>query len=252
MHAPCHILITGASSGIGAALAVEYAAPGICLSLHGRDVARLESTAEQARRRGAVVALHNGDVTDAADMAAWIAARDAVRPLDLVIANAGISGGTSRQPETAAQVAAIFAVNVGGAINTIQPALDIMKKRGRGQIALVSSLAGFRGFAGAPAYCASKAAIRVYGEGLRADMAPHGIAVNVICPGFVKTPMTDVNPFPMPFIMPADRAARIIRRGLEQNRARIAFPFAMYVCARILAAMPQAVMDAIAARMPRK
>ena len=127
-----------------------------------------------------------------------------------------------------------------------------MKLRGRGQVAIISSLAGFRGFAGAAAYCASKAAVRVYGEGLRAEMARFNVEVNVVCPGFVETPMTDVNPFPMPLLMSPEQAARIIRDGLAVNRARIAFPLRMYAVVRLLAAVPQPVMDFIAARMPRK
>jgi short-subunit dehydrogenase len=251
MRNPRHILITGASSGLGAALALEYAGPGIHLSLHGRDRERLSQIAAAVGQRGAENSTHCGDVTDAEDMAAWIRARDQALPLDLVIANAGISGGTAKG-ESAEQVAAIIAVNVGGVFNSVQPALPLMTQRGRGQIAIVSSLAGFRGFPGAPAYCASKAAVRVYGEGLRGEAARHHVEVNVICPGFVKTPMTDVNPFPMPLIMPPERAARIIRAGLAANRARIAFPWRMYVMIRFLAALPQPWIDLIAARTPKK
>jgi short-subunit dehydrogenase len=252
MRDPRHILITGASSGIGAALAFTYAAPGIILSLHGRKAERLERTAAQARRRGAEVATHMGDVTDAETMAAWIKERDKAAAIDLIIANAGISGKTSRIEEIDDQSKTVFAVNVSGVFNTIHPALPLMKERGFGQIAIVSSLAGFRGFAGSSAYAASKAAVRVYGEGLRAEMAPYGVEVNVICPGFIKTPMTDANPFQMPFLMSPERAARLIRKGLADNKARIAFPWQMYAIVRFLAALPQPMMDFVAARLPKK
>jgi len=252
MRNPKHIVITGASSGLGAALALEYAAGGVRLSLHGRNGERLAQVAAQARHLGAEVATHSGDVGDKDDMAAWIAARDTVHEIDLVIANAGISGGTSRQRESAEQVEAIFAANVGGVFHTVQPALACMMGRRRGQIAIISSLAGFRGFAGAPAYCASKAAVRVYGEGLRGEMMRHNIEVNVVCPGFIKTPMTDVNRFCMPMIMSPEQAARIIRRGLERDRAHIAFPFMLYAAVRLLAALPQGLMDFIGTRMPKK
>ena len=167
-----HILITGASSGIGAALAFEYAAPGVTFSLLGRNAERLAHSASRASSRGATVVTHAGDVTDANSMATWIAERNAALPLDLVIANAGISGRTSRAEELAEQAMSVFAVNVGGVFNTIHPVLPLMRERGRGQIAILSSLAGFIGLAGAAAYASSKAAVRVYGEALRAEMAP--------------------------------------------------------------------------------
>ncbi len=252
---PRHILITGASSGIGAALTQHYAAAGVCLSLHGRNAERLGAVAEQARRKGAEVAIHSGDVCDASDMATWVAGCAARMPIDLVIANAGISGGTFSKGgggESAEQIAAIFATNVTGVFNTVHPTIEVMKKQGNGQIAIVSSVAGFRGFAGATAYCASKAAVRVFGEGLRAELAPLNIAVNVVCPGFIRTPMTDTNPFPMPFILTPERAARIIARGLAANKGRIAFPLPVYIMARIMAGLPQIVADKIAALLPRK
>ncbi|MFA4995476.1 MAG: SDR family NAD(P)-dependent oxidoreductase [Bdellovibrionales bacterium] len=252
MHNPHHIAITGASSGIGAALALTYASRSVILSLHGRNAERLERIAVQARARGAEVSVRVGDVTDEKDMAAWVLERNDVADIDLLIANAGISGGTSRIENIAEQTKAIFATNVTGVFNAIHPVLPLMMRRRRGQIAIVASLAGFRGFAGSAAYAASKAAVRIYGEGLRAEMAPHGIEVNVVCPGFIKTPMTDVNPFHMPFIMSPERAARIICEGLACNRARIAFPWQMYALIRFLTALPQSFMDSVAERLPRK
>jgi short-subunit dehydrogenase len=219
--------------------------------LHGRDRDRLTSVAAQAAQRGAVVATHIGSVTEGADLKAWIEARDAAMPIDLVIANAGISAGTSRG-ESADQVARIFAVNVTGVFNTIHPALPFMQQRRRGQIAIISSLAGFRGFIGAPAYGASKAAVRVYGEALRAEMAVHSVEVNVVCPGFIKTPMTDANNFRMPFLMDVTRASRLIRTGLLRNKARIAFPAIMYAIVWLIAALPQPLADFISRRGPRK
>ncbi len=247
-----HILITGASSGIGAALAEEYAAPNITLSLQGRDAGRLKNVAESCEKRGATAHTILIDVTDKEGMAAWIHASDARQPLDLVIASAGISAGTGDYKETEAQSRRIFDVNLTGVLSTIHPALPLMAARKRGQIAILSSLAGFRGFAGAPAYCASKAAVRVYGEALRPDMTRQGVKVNVICPGFVKTPMTDVNKFHMPFLMSAERAAKIIRKGLEADKPRIAFPWQMYFIVRIFSALPAKFLDKISALLPRK
>ncbi len=248
-----HVLITGASSGIGAALAEVYAAEGARLSLHGRDAVRLAEVAEKAARRGAAgVSVKSGDVRDASDMKEWLGERDAAAPLDLVIANAGISAGTGGGRESEEQIRNIMAVNVDGVLNAVDPAIPLMTSRQRGQIAIMSSLAGFHGFAGSPAYCASKAAVRVYGEGLRQLLAPEGVAVSVICPGFIRTPMTDVNRFHMPFLMPVEKAAAIIRKGLEGRRARIAFPWPMYAAVMGLSLLPQWLSEPMLSRVPRK
>lgn len=247
-----HLAITGASSGIGTALAELYAAPGVRLALQGRNAERLATVAAAAQRKGATVITKILDVTDAAAVAAWLGECDRQQPLDLVIANAGVSGGTGGGEESAEQSRTIFAANVTGVLNTVQPAITLMTKRGRGQIAIMSSLAGFRGFAGTPSYCASKAAVRVYGEAWRGELAAHGVEVNVICPGFIKTPMTDANPFPMPMMMTAERAARIIQKGLAHNRARIAFPWPIYALVRLLAALPQDWINRPMRGLPRK
>ncbi|MBI3444023.1 MAG: SDR family NAD(P)-dependent oxidoreductase [Magnetospirillum sp.] len=252
MSAPASILITGASSGLGAGLARAYARAGATLHLSGRDGARLEEVAAQCRTRGAEARTTLLDVTDAAATQAWVQAAEAACPLDLLIANAGISGGTLGGGETAGQSRAIFAVNVQGVFNTVLPALPAMQGRRRGQVAIMASLAGFRGFPGAPAYCASKAAIRVWGEGLRGELAPFGIGVSVICPGFVETPMTAVNQFAMPFLMDVEQASAIMVRGLAANRGRIAFPWQTHLLARMAGCLPSAWIDLIAARMPKK
>jgi NADP-dependent 3-hydroxy acid dehydrogenase YdfG len=246
------MLLTGASSGLGAALARAYARPGAVLHLSGRDRGRLDAVAAGCRALGAEVFSTVLDVTDAIAVSAWVRTAEGRRPLDLVIANAGISAGTHGGGESAEQIRAIFAVNVDGVFNTIMPALPAMRARKRGQVAIMSSLAGFRGFPGAPAYCASKAAVRIWGEGLRADLAAEGLKVSVICPGFVETPMTAVNNFKMPFLMQVDQAAEIIRRGLERDRGRIAFPWAMHGLARLAGCLPSALMDAAARFTPRK
>jgi short-subunit dehydrogenase len=263
-HGPREILITGASSGIGAALARAYAAEGVTLHLGGRDRDRLEAVAADCRARGSRAVTRCQDVAEARGMAAWITEACAGGALDLVIANAGISGeakaasGTpdGRPGEAHALAGKILAVNVAGVVNTVYPALEAMLKMPapatgrRGQIAIMSSLAGFRGMPTAPAYCASKAALRSLGEGLRPAMARHGIGVSVICPGFVESPMTEGNPFPMPFLMPADRAAAIIKRGLARNRARIAFPLRLAAAAWLFGILPPAWTDPLVRRAP--
>jgi len=252
MRDPKSILITGASSGIGAALASLYAAPGVTLALGGRDAQRLAQVAADCRAKGAVVEAASVDVTDAEAMARWVAAADDVAPLDLVIASAGVSGGTLGRGESRQQAAAIFATNVAGVIHTVHPAAERMRARRRGQIAIMSSLASFRGMPGAPAYSASKAAARSYGEALRGSLHRHDVGVTVICPGFVRTPLTNVNRFRMPLLMDAERAARLIRRGLARNRSRIAFPLRLYALAWLLGALPPSWTDRALRRLPEK
>lgn len=252
MKDPKSILITGGSSGIGEALALDYAAPGVFLALTGRNRERLEAVAGRCRARGAVVAARVVDTRDATVLAAWLADVDRDHPLDLAIANAGISAGTGSFGESDRQARDIFAVNVDGVVNTVLAAASLMRPRRRGQIALMSSLAGFRGFPGAPAYCASKAAVRVWGEALRGALAREGIAVSVICPGYVKSPMTERNDFPMPFLIGAGRAAGVIRRGLAANRARIVFPRRLFAAVWLLALLPPAWTDPLLGRLPTK
>lgn len=249
---PAAILITGASSGIGEALARDYAGPGLFLALSGQNKKRLEGVAEACRSFGADVITAVVDVADRDATRRWIKAVDADHPLDLVIANAGTSSGTGGRGETETQARDIFSVNMAGVLNTIWPALTPMRERGQGQIAIVSSVAAFRGLPGAPAYAASKAAVKSYGEGLRGWLAADGVHVSVVCPGFVRTRMTEKNIYPMPFLMDADKAARIIRKGLERNKSRIAFPWPMYALAWLMGALPPGWTDALFKRLPKK
>ena len=252
MRNPNTIVITGGSSGIGAALAMGYAAPGRQLFLTGRNADRLADVGARVRAQGADCDTAVLDVTDQDAMRAWLTEIDTTAPIDLVIANAGISGGTAGGLEDDAQTRRILAVDLDGVLNTIQPVIPRMVGRGGGQIALISSLAAFRGYTGAPAYCAAKAAVRVYGESLRGALRADGIGVTVVCPGFVRSRMTDANTFRMPLLMDTDRAARIIRRGLARNKARIAFPWPTYFGAWLAATLPPAWVDPLINRMPRK
>lgn len=249
---PRTILITGASSGIGAALAKLYARRQIQLYLTGRNEERLEAVAKTCRQRGASVVTSLIDVTESSALSSWIHDIDRKTPIDLVIANAGISAGTSGHGENWAQVEAIFRTNIDGVLNTIQPIIPHMKQRGRGQVALVASLAGIRGLPSSPAYSASKACVRVYGEGLRGYLKQFGIRVNVISPGFIRTPMTDVNNYRMPGMMSATRAAKIIQKGLMKDKPSITFPWYMNALLWCFAALPQGWTDPLFARLPGK
>jgi NADP-dependent 3-hydroxy acid dehydrogenase YdfG len=228
---------------VGSALSRVYAAPGIHLALGDLDKDRLEVLTIACRSLGATVDSRVVDVTDRADMASWIEGADARQPLDLVISLAGISRGTARREEEMEEVRAVFDVNLNGMLNTIEPALPLMRKRRRGQIALMSSQAGSRGFPVAPSYCATKAAIRVYGEGLRARLLRENIWVSVIIPGFIKGPLTADNPYPMPFLISAERAAHIIKRGLARNQPRLRFPQPIAAAMYLLSLLPPSWVD---------
>ena len=219
------IVITGASSGIGEAIALDYARPGAALALTGRDPERLETVASACRAKGATVFAETIDVVERERFADWLKAFDDAHPVDLILANAGISVDKDNSSiDDFAVIRRTFDVNVFGVLNTVEPLLDRMIARRRGQIAVVSSLAGFIGLPYSASYNASTAAVRVWGESLRYVLKKHGIGVSVICPGFVVSRMTANAPFPMPFLMSSARASAIIRRGLANNRARIAFP----------------------------
>ena len=251
MRDPCSVLITGASSGIGAALARAYAAPRTHLALCGRDAARLAAVADFCRDRGAEVMEACLDVTEAAAVAAWIVNVDRTSPLELVIANAGIQGGLWRDGagETLGELHRVMEVNFGGVSNTVHPVLPAMRRRRRGQVALISSLAALRGIPFSPGYCASKAAIKIYSEALRSWLAPEGIDVSVVLPGFVETRLSDTVSGPKPLILSPERAAGIIRRGLAKGRRQIAFPYPLYLGMQLMRALPARLVDPILRRV---
>jgi len=252
MQIPNSILITGASSGIGDALARLYARSGTSLYLSGQNVERLEILGEICREKGAMIQTKVIDVTDAAAMALWIEECDAHKRLDLVIANAGVSGGGPGIGHGLHATRQILATNVDGVVNTVLPILDKMLDRRNGQIAIMSSLAAFRGLPGSPAYCASKAAVKAWGESLRVRYARDGVKISVICPGFVESRMTADNHFSMPFLMDSDRAAAIIQRGLIHNKGRIAFPFGTYAASWLLDILPTNLTDWMIRDLPAK
>lgn len=252
MKNPQHILITGASSGIGEALALFYAKPGATLFICGQNIERLSGVAKRCEEKGARVFAEKRDVADAGAMENWISRCDKITPLDLVVANAGVSAGPGKNGESSELTRRIFAVNVNGVLNTALPALEKMTPRGHGQIALVSSLAGYRGLPSAPAYSGSKNAVRAWGEAIRGYIKPYGVEVSVICPGFVKSRITEKNTFPMPFLMSADKAAAIIARGLAKNKGRITFPPLLAFAAWAAGCLPAPVAEFILTKLPKK
>ncbi len=250
------VLITGASSGIGRALALACAGPGVVLHLSGRDGGRLAAVADACRERGAEVRPRVLDVSRAAEMAEWI---EGAGRLDLVVANAGISAGTGDGvAETPEQVRAIFAANLEGALNTIIPAIRVMEgqaadvKGVRGRIAAIASIAAFVAAPGAPSYCASKAALDGWVTATAATARARGVVLVSVCPGYIRTAMTAGNRFPMPGLMEADRAAAIILRGVAAGRRRVVFPWWLGLAARLVGRLPPRLSAALLSRAPGK
>jgi short-subunit dehydrogenase len=240
---PQRIIVTGASSGIGKALALRYAREGASLGLLGRHNERLEAVARECRALGAEVKTGAIDIRRRAELKQWIVDFDRVVPVDLVIANAGVMEGTPPggeiEPPDAAY--ALMETNVLGLLNTVQPLLPAMMARGRGQIALISSLAGFVPLADSPSYSASKAAVLSYGLSLRDLLLPHGVGVCVICPGYISTPMMHRENGPKPFAMSAEKAAELIARGIDGNKPMVVIPRFFGALTRISGMLPERV-----------
>lgn len=244
---PRAVLITGATGGIGGALAMAYAEPGTTLILQGRNAARLVELAARAEVKGARVLTQILDVRDHAPLKAWLEEVCVRESVDLILVAAGLNChiGPQGKAEDGSEARALIEVNLLAAMATVEAVLPWFRRRGQGQIALFSSLAAWFGLPVTPTYCASKAAIKAYGEALRGWLGPEGIRVNVVMPGYVESQMCRDMPGPKPFLWPADRAARAIRRGLESNQARISFPFPLNFGTWWLSVLPPEVSERI-------
>lgn len=241
------ILITGASSGLGAGLAKNYAAPGVHLVLTARDAARLEATAAACREKGATVVTGLFDIREAEPLGSWLLDQDQATPFDLVIAAAGVSAGTGEDdmPEGVDLAAMQVRANLLGTIHTVEPLLPRMIARKSSHVAVVASTAALRGLPYSPGYSASKAGVRAYGEALRALLSPKGVTVTVVVPGFFDTPMTDRWKGPTPFMLSLDKMVAAIRRGLDARRARIVVPRLLALGTQATDLMPAAIGDRI-------
>lgn len=251
---PLRVFITGASSGIGAALAREYAARGAVLGLLGRRRAALDallaSLPHPERHRAYAV-----DVTDHAALAQ--AAQDFIGThggADVVLASAGISYGTlTERLDDLPLFESVVATNLTATIATFAPFIETMKAaKGPRRLVAIGSMAGIRGMKGAGAYCASKAAVHSYAESLRLEMRRYGIRVVTIAPGYIDTPMTSNNHFPMPFLMPADRFAAQALRAIDAGASFRVIPWQMGLVARLLRLLPNGLFDLLFARAPQK
>ena len=245
------VFITGASSGLGAALAVHYAAQGAIIGLVGRDEARLDAIRRTLATTSERYAL---DVADSAAMqaaAAHFIARHGVP--EIVIGNAGISVGVDTAD--AADLAVLdrtLRTNVTGLATTFQPFIEPMRQRGSGILVGIASVAGIRGLPGSAAYSGSKAAAIAWLESVRVELHPSGIRVLTICPGFVDTPMTRVNRYAMPFLLSADEAARRIAAAIEARKRFAIVPWQMAIAGRLLRLLPCWLYDLAMKRAPHK
>lgn len=244
------VFITGASSGIGEALARHYAAQGATLGLAARRGDKLDALIAGLPGRHMAYVL---DVGDAGALQAAAADFNAGGLADIAIANAGISVGTlAGEAEDLHALRRVFETNVIGMANSLQPFIAPMVSRGSGHLAGIASVAGIRGLPGAGAYSASKAATIAWLEALRGELRGTGVKVVTIAPGYIATPMTAVNSYPMPFLTPADEAARRFAQAIARGASYTVIPWQMGVVAKLLRLLPNPLFDAIFARTGRK
>lgn len=251
MSKPLRVFISGASSGIGYQLAKRYLERGATVGLVARQIGKLQFFRETWPDR---TVIYGADVRDFAAM--QLAASSFISRFgcpDIVIANAGISCGNLTQHANDIEVfQAIFDTNVIGMAKTFQPFLEAMKKENHGKLVGIASVAGFRGLPGASAYSASKAAVINYLEGLRSELFSTGIGVITICPGYIDTPMTESNPYPMPFLVSADVAAAKIERCISSGRIFYTFPWQMMIAGKIMNILPKRLHAFLFSRAPHK
>ena len=254
MSAPALVFITGASSGIGQALALRFHRAGYRLALVARRVHEIETWAAAQQLPADSYSIYSADVSDTASIVA--AAQDCLVRQglpDVVIANAGISVGVDTAVRADLDVIQrTFATNNIGMAATFNPFIDAMAARGSGTLVGIGSVAGIRGLPGHGAYCASKAGVIAYCESLRGELRASGVKVVTIAPGYIETPMTAINPYPMPFLLPVKEAARRFARAIDQGSSYVVIPWQMGIVAKVLRLLPNGLYDRLFANVQRK
>jgi short-subunit dehydrogenase len=250
---PPRALVTGASSGIGAALARRLAARGLEVWLAARRLERLQAEVEAIRAAGGAAHAIALDASRPAETAAAVEGLDAeVGGLDLVVANAGVGGrGRVASQTTWLDVEQVFATNFLGALATLLPLVPRMIERGRGHLVGVSSIAAEQPLPRAPEYAASKAALSFYLECLQGELPGKGVDVTIVHPGFVKSELTAKNRFPMPFLLETDEAARVIDAAIARRARRVRFPLGLVALSTLGKVVPAGLKTAIIARSTR-
>jgi short-subunit dehydrogenase len=243
-------IITGASSGLGAEMARQLAAEGVRVGLTARREDQLEALARSIREGGGTAVVAPGDAADpASTRAAFARLIEGLGPIDLLVANAGVGLGFSAKSPSAEHFDRMVRVNLISVAYAIEAVVPGMLERGRGQVVGISSLAALRGLPGSAGYSATKAGLTALLEGLRPELRRRGVAVTAVHPGYVRTEMTADTKGPRPLIMDADRAARIILRGVARRRRRVDFPGPMVALLRLVQLIPGWAYDRVSDRL---
>lgn len=242
------VAITGGGDGIGAALAIHYSKMGYNVSISGRTEEKLRSVCETCETNSGSVSYALVDVTDIAQLSNWLYTLDKSTDLILVIANAGVTNGLqeTQRLEELEDIHQLITTNLLGAINTLHIAATLFLKKGEGQLAAISSLASFFGFAGSPSYCASKAGLRVYCESLKRNLAGTSVSLTTIFPGYVDTNMAQKVEASKPFQLEREKAATLIASAISKKKSELGFPYPLWLGVRLMSLLPNSIKHRIA------
>jgi short-subunit dehydrogenase len=252
-----NILITGATSGLGKQIAIEYSKHSLTqtLILLGRNIERMNEVKNTCglNNKNINIITYCFDITNSQKLSQVVNEILLEYKIDILIANAGVSAGTLGGLESLEQTNTIIATNINGVVSVVGPISNQMKNLGSGSICIISSIAGLIALPSTPTYSASKSFVKIYGEALRAELRQYGVFVSVICPGYIKTPMTDVNQFKMPFLMDVSKASKKIIKAIDKNVGFLSFPLIMFLVVKLFHINPFYKMrDFILARLPKK